>query len=270
MRHALTRARAAVAKYPQAVSGSTFSMRPQNRRWLARLLTLAVGATGVIASTLIMAQPAAAATRLGGVDMQRACDTQYPGRGLRAVVTDGSNAYSWRCVGGSFSGGINVNAECVTQYGQGAYAGLDNASNPYSWYCQGWASTANMIAAANWAIAEKNSPDPTWSDHFRHPWSGYCEQFVEQANGFRFWFTSAIADYTWHRDRGRIHVDANPPVGALVFYGGGGGFGHVGVSIGGGQAISTQGSVGQRLPVWQHAVTGLANPYYGWAYPIGA
>ena len=131
--------------------------------------------------------------------------------------------------------------------------------------------SAQMQSAANWAIAEKNSPDPTWSDRLGHPWSGWCEAFAEQAEGFTFRFPSAIADYQLQAARGRIHTDTNPPVGALVYYGAGGGYGHVAVSIGGGQAIGTYGYVGQRLPVRQYPVTGyLSNPYIGWANPIGS
>jgi cell wall-associated NlpC family hydrolase len=133
-----------------------------------------------------------------------------------------------------------------------------------------------MTNAATWAVAEKNSPDPTWSDHFGHPWSGYCEQFVEQAEGFAFRFPSAIADYQWEASNGRIRTDTNPPAGALVFYGGGGGggggggYGHVAVSIGGGLEIGTLGFVGQRLPVSQYPVIGyLSNLYLGWANPMG-
>jgi hypothetical protein len=133
------------------------------------------------------------------------------------------------------------------------------------------AVSAQMQRAANWAIAEKNSPDPTWSDHYGHAWSGWCEQFAEQAEGFTFRFASAIDHYRWQQGQGRIHTDANPPVGALVFYGGGGGYGHVAISIGGGQAVGTYGTSGQRLPVRQYPVTGyLSNPYYGWAKPIGS
>jgi hypothetical protein len=47
-------------------------------------------------------------------------------------------------------------------------------------------------------------PDPTWSDHFGHAWSGWCEEFAEQAEGFQFNFGSAMQDYTWGRDHGRI------------------------------------------------------------------
>ena len=129
-------------------------------------------------------------------------------------------------------------------------------------------TTPRNQRAANWAVAEKNSPDPTWSDQSGSPWSGQCEFFVEVAFGTSGQFPSAIAHYWWQRNAGRIHTDTNPPVGALVFYDGGGGYGHVGVSLGSGQVVSTQGFLGQRLPVWQHGVTALqaTNPYLGWAY----
>lgn len=120
--------------------------------------------------------------------------------------------------------------------------------------------------AAGWAIAERNSPNPRWSDEFMRPWSGYCEGFVEVAFGTRGQFTSAIAHYYWQLGRGRINTGTNAPVGAVVFYGGGMGYGHIGVSIGSGQVISTQGYNGQYLPVWQHYITGISNPYLGWAY----
>jgi hypothetical protein len=131
--------------------------------------------------------------------------------------------------------------------------------------------TAQMQAAANWAIAEKNSPDPTWSDHFGHQWSGWCEQFVEQAEGFTFRFNRALDDYQWEANNGRIHTDANPPVGALVFYGTGASpSGHVAVSIGGGQAVGTIGDGSKRLPVSQYPVVGYVANYLGWALPIGS
>jgi len=128
--------------------------------------------------------------------------------------------------------------------------------------------TAQMQAAANWAIAQKGS---TFSSYFGHPWSGWCEQFAEQAEGFPARFDSALLAYQWEAGHGRIHNDANPPVGALVFYGGGGGAGHVAVSIGGGQEVGTLGLAGDNRPVSQYPVVGfLSNPYLGWALPIGS
>src|SRR6266568_1808133 len=76
--------------------------------------------------------PPSSSGNLGGVDMQRACDTQYPGRGLRAVATNMSSAYSWQCTGPGVSLGIDVTAECRTQYGYGAVSAV---SNPGSAYC---------------------------------------------------------------------------------------------------------------------------------------
>jgi hypothetical protein len=102
---------------------------------------------------LVTATPAEAATTLGGVDMQRACRTQYPsGWGLSAYVNDWDSsergqfghtdepniAYSWRCWApwdhSTYS--IDVNRACASQYGKGAYAGLGSSTDPYSWYCR--------------------------------------------------------------------------------------------------------------------------------------
>ncbi len=117
-------------------------------------------------------------------------------------------------------------------------------------------------AAGDWAVAEKNSLDPTWSDQFGHAWSGLCEGFDEVAYGTSGRFLSADDAYWWQAANGRIHNDTNAPYGTMVFYGG-----HVGISIGDGQVISTQGYDGQRLAVWQHPITGfLTNTYLGWAY----
>ena len=92
----------------------------------------------IAAGLLFAAAPASASVYLGGVDMQRACNTQYQGFGLQAVVRDQRNAFSWRCAApwDNSSYGIDVNRECVTQYGYGANAGLGSTSNPYSWYCK--------------------------------------------------------------------------------------------------------------------------------------
>ncbi|WP_208693244.1 hypothetical protein [Streptomyces sp. CB01881] len=52
-------------------------------------------------------------------------------------MTDQHNAYSWRCTSPwGYSVGIDVNKECVTQYGAGASAGLTDPRNPYTWFCR--------------------------------------------------------------------------------------------------------------------------------------
>ncbi len=95
-------------------------------------------------------------------------------------------------------------------------------------------------------------------------WSGWCELFVEKAFGTSGRYGSAAANYRAQLAAGRIHTTGTPPVGAMLFYAWGT-FGHSALSIGGGQAISTQGFA-SALPVRQHSVTGLGLPYLGWAY----
>jgi hypothetical protein len=89
-----------------------------------------------VAGTAIVSEPAAAAT--GGVDMQAACNNQYPGQGRRAAVRV-NNVYGWRCVTGVVpvaDGNIDVWRQCRTQYNNpSAYGAYSNYNNPYSWYC---------------------------------------------------------------------------------------------------------------------------------------
>jgi surface antigen len=119
--------------------------------------------------------------------------------------------------------------------------------------------------AVQYAVAEKNSPDPTWSDVDRRPWSGMCQLFVERAFGTSGRFGSAMNHYWAHRNADRIHTDANPPAGALVFWSSDSSYGHVAISVGGGQVIGTVGYNGQRLPVSQYPI-GHIRGYLGWAY----
>jgi hypothetical protein len=220
------------------------------------------------------APPAPSGGSLGGVDMQRPCDTQYPGRGLQATATNVNSAYSWRCVGPGISLGINVSAECQLQYRYGAVATVSNPASAWSWYCH-WHVTPQMQTAANWAIAQEGS---VLSTHFHAYWSGYCEGFAEQAEGFpQPPFHTARDDYQAELNAGRIHsasMNQTPPVGAVVFYGGGGGDGHVAVSIGNGQEVGTLGMPADHDPVSQYAVVGspllMNNPYLGWALPFGS
>jgi hypothetical protein len=124
-------------------------------------------------------------------------------------------------------------------------------------------STRSEKAQA-WALAELDSPNPSWSDQLQAPWSGYCEAFVEIAYGTRHLYGTALADYRTQKAAGRVHTDTEPPAGALVFYGGGI-TGHVALSVGGGQVITTWGYAGQRYPVLEKGVRAFSNPYYGWA-----
>jgi len=78
------------------------------------------GTTAVFAITVVLAgpaSPASAATRLDGVDMQRACSAQQANCGPTiAIVLDQRDANSWRCRSnytGYIFGGVDANQERV-------------------------------------------------------------------------------------------------------------------------------------------------------------
>jgi hypothetical protein len=122
-------------------SSSSSGYIPKLKKRMRLLVTLGMTSGALAAGTLAASAPASASTYLGGVNMQQACAVQYPGFGLRAVVQNQYNAYSWKCAQlpwwpWGHAVGIDVNRECVTQYGPGAHAGLWNSYNPYTWFCQ--------------------------------------------------------------------------------------------------------------------------------------
>jgi hypothetical protein len=142
-----------VSFYRTAEKGKPLNHCRKTPRSFRTIITGAATAAAIFGSALVGATPADAGTRLGGVDMQRACTTQYPPEwGLSARVNDSGNsawgltgpdndpkkAYSWRCWApwDHSSYQIDVNRACVAQYGAGAYAKLGSSTNPYSWYCQ--------------------------------------------------------------------------------------------------------------------------------------
>jgi hypothetical protein len=108
-------------------------MKLRRAALIVSALLLGLGGTTGVAS------PASASTRLGGIDMQAACNEQYPGQGRIAKVVT-YNVYGWKCVTGVVPvapGDISTWRQCQVQYGwnQGVYSGYTNYSNPYSWSC---------------------------------------------------------------------------------------------------------------------------------------
>ena len=241
-----------------------------------RLFATVVSSAAITAGVVVTSAAPAAAS--GTYSTTGTINVRYgPGTGYGIITTISSGtSFTLVC---QWQGGTNVNGNSTwdeIRFANGVGAIADYWTTTPSWnsYAPNTPAcptiTTQMQNAANWAIAEKNSPDPTWSDHFGHPWSGYCEQFAEQAENFAFFFGTAMDNFNWQNSHGRIHSDANPPPGALTFYGGAGGAGHVAVSVGDGQEIGTLGYAGQRLPVSQYAVTGFISDYRGWALPIGS
>jgi len=106
------------------------------------LATLAI--TSSIGATLVAAAPAQAATRLGGISVERECQDQD---GYHARVKDWS-AFGWRCNPFSapvpasaliYDKSVDMNRACRRQYPRPtapyAYATYADAGNPYSWSC---------------------------------------------------------------------------------------------------------------------------------------
>ena len=107
---------------------------------MKQLKVAMVGLFLLMSSTVVWAQPAFAATRLGGVDVQGGCDYQY-GRGTIASVTS-KTVMGWLCetvrkdhviIG---LADVNLTAQCKRQYSnKNAYADYTNFYNPFSWGC---------------------------------------------------------------------------------------------------------------------------------------
>lgn len=68
---------------------------------------------------------------LGGLDLLQYCRDN----GYNDVALVENNAFGWRCKGDVELVGMDINAACVQQYGNGAYAEAKDWNNPYSWVC---------------------------------------------------------------------------------------------------------------------------------------
>jgi hypothetical protein len=74
---------------------------------------------------------------LGGVDLQAACDSQYPGEDRVAVTREQASAYAWVCESPAGEhGDIEVSAECSRLFGLDVRAVATDPGDPYSWVCE--------------------------------------------------------------------------------------------------------------------------------------
>jgi hypothetical protein len=83
---------------------------------------------------IVLIPTLAAARRLGGIDMDRACKDQYGD--WWATVEGKETCNSWKCyptTGYAIQRSIDTPRACVNQYGAGAYAQC--AINAYDWSC---------------------------------------------------------------------------------------------------------------------------------------
>jgi len=89
---------------------------------------------GAIISVGLLVSPAAAATRLGGLDMARACRDQYADINIQ-ISQRGDTCNDWKCRNartGEYKP-IDMNAACGRQYGGNAYGLCYNGV--FDWPC---------------------------------------------------------------------------------------------------------------------------------------
>jgi len=114
---------------------------------------------------------------------------------------------------------------------------------------------------ADWTGRADDGPVSEWSgDCLRFANLAYYQQGVQPARAG----TAQLAGDQYAR-AGRLRGGV-PDAGALVFYGGARGFGHVGVSLGGGAVASTSGFDGARSAVRTHSYSAIGS-YRGWVLP---
>lgn len=99
---------------------------------------LVISLAFLVISSIYLAAPAVAATRVSGISVQSACNHQY-GSGTTAELF-GKTAINWDCLymSGRYVMGrlsVDLSRECRRIYGSSAYAAYTNYWNPYSWGC---------------------------------------------------------------------------------------------------------------------------------------
>lgn len=121
------------------------------RIFRGRLRALTLFRAGAVVMTIGLvigtASEASAATRLGGLNIQRYCEaTKIQGFDVtRQYLGDKRNPYTWGCLDSLWFGppigwaqvgrGIDMTQACRMQHGKGAYARVLDQHNAYSWKC---------------------------------------------------------------------------------------------------------------------------------------
>lgn len=132
----------------------------------------------------------------------------------------------------------------------------DGRSNPRS--------ATDAITWARALIGATVLPDGT-------PQSGHCLRYVTLAYGHTSGYL--YAHMVWDAAPAGIRHpgDWNPPPGAVVVWsnagGLGGGAGHIAISIGGGEMLTTSGTTVQIMPIRNNGYVPDSN-YYGWMPPL--
>jgi hypothetical protein len=102
-----------------------------------RKLKMALVAVAIGLSVLGFQVPAQAATNLGGVSVEAACDNQRGAATTARLMRH--DVHGWFCAlyigGGVHYYDVNLSQECRRVHGSSAYAAYLNYNDPYSWRC---------------------------------------------------------------------------------------------------------------------------------------
>jgi hypothetical protein len=132
-------------------------------------------------------------------------------------------------------------------------------------YKRRWQTDATQAEHAQLA---QMGGDAQWEPGPYGEWAGDCVRFS--------WFAWAASGISPQRGSNATQMgDAyagrlqggTPPVGAMVFYYGAHGLGHVAISLGNGYTVGTTGFDGNHTPIFVKPVVRPGLPYRGWAYP---
>jgi hypothetical protein len=223
----------------------------------------------------VAALVAAAAALTAGPALADSAGTVQTGDGSALTVraAPGAGYYGYGGVGDGASVSISCQITGTEVSGsQGTTALWDQISNG------GFVSDAYVYTGTSGQVAPtcsyaaappRSNPrgmDDAISWEFQHlgssDYEGWCLAFQGQAFGWSYTgFESAYKQYQWLSANGYVSGGV-PPRGALVWYSGAGGYGHVTVSLGGGQIIGT--SVGGRVGVAGYNYMGS---FLGWSTP---
>lgn len=158
---------------------------------------------------------------------------------------------------------------CPTSEEFGWYRGVrQNFTNGYLYWQSGMSRAIAAVnnTATRWAMDRLGETYTGATGTGR--WSGWCLRFSYLAHN-RAWSTTGSARLEWDNAvrSGRANANWSPGRGAIVYYDWGQ-YGHAGIFIGDGWAVSTQGAESNALPVRLHQVGGIGLTYRGWAWPL--
>jgi hypothetical protein len=166
----------------------------------------------------------------------------------------------WGALAGGIVGGLSYGGGYL--FGKRGLGAKGDSNTPKT---KGHSSTGTGLPrtvgqAVSWALKEVQNSSENWFER--------CETFVEAAYGRRYRYDHPHEHWAVAVREGRAHTGKDAPPGAMVIWGGGT-YGHVALSLGGGKIISTD--ILRRgkpdVTTIDHLTRAWGKPYRGWVDP---